>query len=247
MKLENKIAIITGGASGLGKSITELLLKNGTKVAVLDFDKEALEDLEDNENILKIFCDITKDDEIQNALNRIKNRFKIIDILVNNAGILHSEPLINITSKHKRHSIESWKKTIDINLTAAFVMGSYVAEQMVENRIKGIIINISSISAKGNIGQSAYSASKAGLESMTKVWAKELGSFGIRCVAIAPGFIDIKSTHKALSEDKLNNIKKQTPLRMLGDVKDIAEIIKFSLENDFINGKTLRIDGGFSI
>ena len=247
MKLENKVAIITGGANGLGKIITELLLKNGTKVAVLDFDQKALENFKNNENILKIACDVTKDNEIRNAIGDIKKKYKKIDILINNAGTLHSEPLISITSKQKRHSLDNWKKTIDTNLTAPFLMTSYVAEEMINNRVKGVIINISSISAKGNIGQSAYSAAKAGLESMTKVWAKELGSFGIRCIAIAPGFIDTKSTYKAVTNETLTSIKLKMPLKELGNAGDISEAVKFIIENDFMNGKTLHIDGGLII
>ncbi|MFA5455754.1 MAG: SDR family NAD(P)-dependent oxidoreductase [Sulfurimonas sp.] len=247
MKLENRIAIVTGGASGLGKVTVEMLLSNNAKVVVLDINKEALDSLAENENILKIVCDITKEDEIANAVNKTIEKFSKIDILINNAGILYSEPLINIMSKEKRHSIENWQKVIDINLTAPFVLGSYVAEQMVLNRTKGVIINISSISAKGNAGQSAYSAAKAGLESMTKVWAKELGGFGIRSVAIAPGFMDTESTHMAVSEKILEEMKKQTPIKRLGNAAHIASAIKFVIENDHVNGKTLKIDGGLTI
>ena len=244
MKLEKKVAVITGGASGLGKAISELLLQSGTQVAILDINQEALESLENNEKIFKIICDITKENEVINAIDSIKDKFKKIDILINNAGILYSEPLINITSDKKKHSLDSWRKIVDINLTAPFIMGSYVAEQMVTNRTKGVIVNISSISSKGNAGQSAYSAAKAGLESMTTVWAKELGSFGIRCVAVAPGFIDTKSTRDAITDDLLANIMLATPLKKLGKVQDIAAAVKFVIESDYINGKTLHIDGG---
>jgi 3-oxoacyl-[acyl-carrier protein] reductase len=244
MELQNKVAIVTGGASGLGKAITELLLQNGTKVVVLDINQQALDSLENSENILKIVCDITKEEEISKAIEQTKEKFETIDILVNNAGILYSEPLINIMSKEKRHSIEKWQKVIDINLTAPFVLGSYVAEQMILSRTKGVIINISSISARGNAGQSAYSAAKAGLESMTVVWAKELGSFGIRSVAIAPGFMNTESTHDAVTQETLDHVKKETPIKRLGKAQDIAEAVKFAIQNDYMNGKTLQIDGG---
>lgn len=244
MKLENKVAIVTGGASGLGKAIVELLLQSGTRVAVLDINQEALNSLEASENILKIVCDITKEKEVAKAIEKTRVKFQKIDILVNNAGILYSEPLINIMSKEKRHSIEKWQKVIDINLTAPFVLSSYVAEQMVMNRIKGVIVNISSISAKGNAGQSAYSAAKAGLESMTKVWAKELGSFGIRCVAVAPGFMNTESTHGAVTQEILDCVKREIPIKKLGKPEDIADAVKFAIQSDYMNGKTLQIDGG---
>ena len=247
MKLENKVAIVTGGASGLGKAITELLLKNGTKVVVLDINRQALDSLEENEDLLKIVCDITKEEEISKAIEQTKEKFETIDILVNNAGILYSEPLINIMSKEKRHSIEKWQKVIDINLTAPFVLGSYVAEQMIMSRTKGVIINISSISARGNAGQSAYSAAKAGLESMTVAWSKELGSFGIRCVAVAPGFMNTESTHDAVTQETLEHVKKETPIKRLGKAEDIADAVKFAIQSDYMNGKTLQIDGGLTL
>jgi 3-oxoacyl-[acyl-carrier protein] reductase len=247
MELKNKIAIVTGGASGLGKAIVELLLANDVQVVVLDIDKEALYKLEENSNLLKMTCDITEEEEVSDSINKIVEKFKKIDILVNNAGILYSEPLINIMSKDKRHSIEKWQKVIDINLTAPFVLASYVSEQMIMNRTKGVIVNISSISASGNAGQSAYSAAKAGLESMTMVWAKELGSFGIRCAAIAPGFMDTESTHQAVTQDVLDYVKKETPIKRLGKAEDVAGSVKFVIENDYINGKTLEIDGGLVI
>lgn len=247
MELQNKVAIVTGGASGLGKAITEILLQNGTKVVVLDINSVLLDSLEENENLLKIACDITQENEIAKAIKQIKMKFSKIDILVNNAGILYSEPLINILSKEKRHSVAMWQKVIDINLTAPFVLGAYVAEQMIMSRTKGVIINISSISARGNAGQSAYSAAKAGLESMTKVWAKELGGFGIRSVAIAPGFMDTESTHVAVNEKILQEMKNQTPIKRLGKSEHIADTVKFVIENEHISGKTLEIDGGLVI
>lgn len=244
MELSNKVAIVTGGASGLGRSIVEVLLADNAKVVVLDINKQALNNLENSENILKIACDITKEDDISNAIEQTIQKFLKIDILINNAGILYSEPLINIMSKERRHSITAWQRVIDINLTAPFVLGSYVTEQMIMNRTKGVIVNISSISARGNAGQSAYSAAKAGLESMTKVWAKELGGFGIRSVAIAPGFMDTASTHSAITQDILEHVKKETPIKRLGKAEDIAHTVKFAIENDYISGKTIEIDGG---
>ncbi len=247
MKLENKIALVTGGASGLGRTITELLLNSKTKVAVLDKNKKALEDLNDHSNLLKITCDITNEKMVSKAIEKIKSNFSKIDILINNAGLLYNEPLVNMMSVQRRHSLSNWQKIIDVNLTAPFVISTYVAELMVINRVKGIIINISSISAKGNAGQTAYSASKAGLEAMTKVWAKELGIFGIRCISIAPGFMNTNSTHNSVTNEVLNHVKEQTPLKKLGSSENIAQAIKFVIKNDYINAKTLNIDGGLVI
>ena len=247
MNIENSVVIVTGGASGLGKKITENLLKNGAMVAVYDINQKLLDEIANYENVFIVQCDLTKEKEIQQAIEKTLKRFSRIDVLVNNAGVLYSEPLINIMSKDKRHSLINWQKIIDINLTAPFILGSYVAEQMVITRTKGVIINISSISAKGNAGQSAYSAAKAGLESITKVWAKELGVFGIRSIAIAPGFMDTESTHGAVTQDILDHIKKETPIKRLGRAEDISHVVKFIIENNYINGKVLEIDGGLVI
>lgn len=247
MKLENKIALVTGGASGLGRTITELLLNSKTMVAVLDNNKKALDDLNDHSNLLKIMCDITNEKMVSKAIEKIKLNFSKIDILINNAGLLYSEPLINMMSVQKRHSLSNWQKIIDVNLTAPFVVSTYVAELMVIKRVKGIIINISSISARGNAGQTAYSASKAGLEAMTKVWAKELGIFGIRCISIAPGFMNTNSTHNSVTNEVLNHVKEQTPIKKLGSAEDIAQAIIFVIQNEYINAKTLNIDGGLVV
>jgi len=247
MIIKDKVAIVTGGASGIGKSIVDTLLEANVNVAILDYNRDALDRLVNNENMLKIVCDITKESDVEKSIEQVVNYFGKVDILINNAGVLYSEPLINLTSKEKRHSVSSWQKVIDVNLTAPFIVSSYVAERMIMSRTRGIIVNISSISAKGNAGQSAYSAAKAGLESMTQVWAKELGAFGIRSVAIAPGFMDTQSTSVAVNRDILDYVKKETPLNRLGKATDVAHTVKFVIENEYINGKTISVDGGLTI
>ena len=244
MNLDNKVAIVTGGASGLGASITKALIDKNANVVVLDIDQVALDNLQDNERLLKMQCDITQKEKLSSVISLIIERFSKIDILVNNAGILYSEPLINIMAPEKRHSVENWQKVIDLNLTTPFVLTSYVAEQMILKRTKGVIVNISSISAKGNAGQSAYSAAKAGLEALTKVWSKELGAFGIRSVAVAPGFMNTNSTHLALNENVLDELKQRVPLKKLGKPEDIAETVLFAISNEYTNGCVIEIDGG---
>ena len=118
---------------------------------------------------------------------------------------------------------------------------------MVVSRTKGVIVNISSISASGNAGQSAYSAAKAGVNALTKVWAKELGPMGIRVVAVAPGFCDTKSAHNALSESVLTQIVQDVPLRRLGRPEEIAAGVVAVIENGFIHGKVIQIDGGLVV
>lgn len=247
MDIAGKAIVVTGGASGLGKTITEALLEAGASVAVYDCDDKALASLEGRLSLLKINCDVTDYDEVKAALKTTVEQFGRIDVLVNNAGVLHSEPLISIVGESKRHSLESWRRVIDVNLTAPLLVSSFVAEHMVMNRVSGLIVNISSISAKGNSGQTAYSAAKAGLESMTKVWAKELGSSGVRCVAISPGFMDTSSTQAAIGEAMMMEMQKKTPLRRLGSPHEIAKTVKFVIENDYVNGDTISVNGGLSL
>ena len=247
MNITNKVAIVTGGASGLGRGIVRMLMSFGAKVVVFDVSSDALDSLGDGDCHLKINCDVTKYNDVAEAIDTTIERFHEIDILVNNAGILFSAPLINLTAKERRHSIEAWKDIIDVNLTAPFLIGSYVVEQMVIKRTKGIVVNISSISARGNAGQSAYSAAKAGLEALTKVWSKELGRFGIRCVAVSPGYLDTGSTVVAVTQNILDHVKSETPLNRLGHPDDVAQGVIFAIHNEFLNGAVLEINGGLTI
>ena len=189
--------------------------------------------------------DLDQEKDIQSALEEMN---KPIHALVNCAGLIHSQPLINLMDAYNpRQTTEQFVRILNANLTTGFTIGAHVAENMVMNRTEGVIINFSSISARGNAGQSAYSAAKAGLESLTKVWAKELGAFGIRCVAIAPGFIDTPSTHAALSQSSIDHIISNTPLRKMGRTDNIAMAVDYALNNDFVTGTVLEVDGGLHI
>ena len=246
MDVNGIIAIVTGGAKGLGLGIAQKLKELEATVIVIDFDKQSLESL-DNEYI-KYCIDLTNYQSVERSINDIMVQFGKINVLVNNAGKIYNEPLINITKPDQmRHSYESFKSIIDFNLNTVFIISSIVSEKMILKRTKGAIINISSISAYGNAGQTAYSAAKAGVIGLTKTWAKELGVYGIRTNAIAPGFISTQSTEEALSVDIIKHIKKNTPLRKLGNVEDIVKSVLFSIENDFLNGSVIDVNGGINI
>jgi 3-oxoacyl-[acyl-carrier protein] reductase len=171
-----------------------------------------------------------------------------INVCINNAGIIHSEPLINILSRtDKKHSISNWQKVIHVNLDAVFYVTSNVVENMVLRKGKGVIINISSISAQGNAGQSTYSASKAAVEALTKTWSKELGMFKIRCACIAPGFFNTPSTKESLSENMLGKWQKSVPIGRLGELDELLSAVEFIIRNEYFNGKILALDGGLTI
>lgn len=249
MNIKETTILITGGGKGIGNFMAVSFSKIAAKVIVIDNDKLSLDAIDKTLGISSYCCDLTDSDEVAKTISEIYTDCGNVNVLINNAGFIHSEPLFNMLKRNDpKHSIENWKKTIDVNLNAVFYTTVNVVEKMYAKRIKnGVIINISSISAQGNSGQSAYSASKAGVEAMTKTWSKELGMFKIRCVAIAPGFINTESTRNSLSENVLGKWEQAIALKRLGNPEEIVSGVKFIIENDYFNGKILSIDGGLSI
>jgi 3-oxoacyl-[acyl-carrier protein] reductase len=249
MKLSDINILITGGASGLGKTMAMELHGRVANVLVADRNEAALEQLQQEcPGIVCYTADLTDPAAVQEMVAKIFAAYGKLNVLVNNAGIIHSEPLINILSRpDTKHNLENWNKTVDINLNAVFYVTVNVAEQMVKSRSKGVIINISSISSYGNMGQSAYSATKSALNALTVTWARELGMFGIRCAAIAPGFIDTPSTRAALTEAKIKSYENATPIRRMGTTAELLHAVIFIIENDFYNASVLDLNGGLSI
>lgn len=246
MKLDGAVALVTGGAKGLGLAIATYLQEHGVKVVVADLDAEALAALP--EAMEGHVLDVTRPDDAKALVKAVVGRHGRIDVLVNNAGVIYSEPMVNIMNPSgMMHDYDRFRKSITANLDSVFIMTSAVVEQMAMRRTKGVIVNISSISACGNEGQTAYSAAKAGVNAMTVTWSKELGRLGIRCNAVAPGFIDTDSTRNALNESIIKHIQSNTPLRRLGKVVEVAQAVATLIDNDFINGVVLNVDGGLKI
>lgn len=246
MNLKDKKAIVTGGAKGIGNSLVGKLINEGSMVGVFDIDAEGLKTLKkNNQNVYCVECDVTHVKQVEAAVDKFYQEFKKIDILVNNAGILYSAPLLSLTSRGiKKHNVKMWNKVLSTDLSSIFYMTVNVVEKMVLHRTKGVIVNISSVSASGNVGQSAYSAAKAGVNALTATWSKELSLWGIRVVAIAPGYTETESTHHAMNEEVLKDIIKKVPLKRLGKVAEIADGIISVIKNDFFNGKVFELDGG---
>ena len=234
MEIKNKNVLITGGLGCLGNSIVEAVKAKGATPIIFDCVHS------DQENTYQV--DVTDMEAVKKKLEEIER----VDVLVNCAGEIYSEPLLNVLKK-ETHGMDSWKRVINNNLNSCFVMSACTAEKMVASRTKGVIINFSSVSAKGNMGQVAYSAAKAGIESFTRAAAKELGMFKIRVCAIAPGFIETPSTKEALSESMIDFWKKQTPLRKLGNMEDIVTTIEYIIANDYLSGAVINVDGGLAI
>ena len=248
MDLFKAKVLITGGGRGIGNFIAMDLLDKVEKVIVIDNDNHLLSEIEDHARLVKLHCDITDPEMVLKVISEIFSNYNGINVCINNAGIIHSEPLINLLSRvDKKHNILNWQKVINVNLNSVFYVSSNVVENMISKKEKGVIINISSISAQGNIGQSAYAASKAGVEALTKTWSKELGMFKIRCACIAPGFFNTPSTKESLSENMLSKWQKSVPLGRLGELEELSSAVQFIIQNEYYNGKILALDGGLNI
>ena len=242
--LEKKIALITGGSRGIGKSIVEKFASNGCNVAfTYNRSKSSAKIIESNlsKKELKIKgykSDASKYKEAELLVNSVLKDFGKIDILVNNAGITKDNLLM-------RMSEDDFNEVLDINLNSVFNMTKAVLREFLKNR-GGSIINISSVvGLKGNAGQSNYSASKAGIIGFTKSVALELGSRNIRSNVVAPGFIETEMT-KSLSEDTLKSWYNSIPLKRGGKPSDIGNVCVFlgSDMSSYITGQTLVVDGG---
>ena len=248
MQLSESKILVTGAGRGIGHFIAMGLLDKAAKVFIIDRDQQLLESLAIHEKLVCFHCDVTKAEEVEKVIAEIFELHGGINTCINNAGIIHSEPLVNFLSKaEKKHSIENWKKVIDVNLNAVFYISSNVAEKMIAKKEKGVIINISSISAQGNSGQSAYSASKAAVEALTKTWSKELGMFKIRCACIAPGFFDTPSTRDSLSENMISKWQRAVPTGKLGELHELLSAVEFIITNEYFNGKVLSLDAGLNL
>lgn len=249
MELSGKKVIVTGGIRGLGRAMVEKLLECSAAVTVFDLNADGLRELRQAHADVNCFeCDVANYDQVAKATSAYHERFGAADVLVNNAGILYSEPLLKITAEGiKQHEVVTWKRVLAANLSSVFYMTACITARMVTTRTKGVVVNISSVAARGNAGQSAYSAAKAGVNALTAVWAKELGPMGIRVIAVAPGFTETESTKQALSEAVLNETIKRVPLRRLARPEEIANGVIAVIENDFFNGKVFELDGGLVI
>jgi 3-oxoacyl-[acyl-carrier protein] reductase len=243
MRVKDKVVIITGAGSGIGKETGILLAKEGAKVVVADVNEKA--GAETVETIKKaggeaFFArlDVSNREQAKQVVNETIAKYGRLDVLINNAGIIQDALVVKMTE-------EQWDKVIDINLKGPFNCIQAVVEQMISQG-SGVILNISSIVALyGNVGQTNYAATKAGLVGMTKTLAKELGKKGIRVNAVAPGFIYTPMT-ATVPEKILEMMKEKTPLKRLGTPTDIANTLLFlsSDESSFINGAVISVDGG---
>jgi 3-oxoacyl-[acyl-carrier protein] reductase len=244
--VNGKVAVVTGGAQGIGEAISMTLAKEGAAIAVIDVNLEKAQATVENIKKLGVDAEAFKADVSNNAdvaavVDKIVDRFKKIDILVNNAGVTRDNLLI-------RMSEQEWDLVIAINLKGTFNFTQKVGRVMMKQRT-GAIVNISSvIGLMGNAGQTNYSASKAGVIGITKSVAKELAGRNVRVNAVCPGYIQTAMTDKLTDEVKAKMLE-FIPTKTMGTPQDVANVVLFLASDlsNYVTGETIRIDGGMAM
>jgi len=247
MELKNCAAIITGGASGMGAATARLLASCGTKVTVLDVNEEAATKLAKEINGQAMQCDVTQAESVSAAIKKAAIHHGPARICINCAGIVHSRRMVN---QQGIMPLDEFRKVIEINLIGTFNVMSHASASMIplstigESQERGVIINTASIAAfEGQIGQTAYSASKGGIISLTLPTARELAQFGIRVMTIAPGLVDTPMFAK-LSSEARNSLSASVPFpKRLAHPKEYAMLALHIIENVMLNGEVIRLDG----
>ena len=253
MVLDDKVVVITGGAQGLGLATAIRLAPKKAHIALIDMNRHQLAEAKDviesaGTAASTWVCDVSNEEAVDEVFTEIAKENGRLDAVVNNAGITRDALLLKVEdgAVEKRMTLNDWQQVVNVNLTGTFLCGRAAATEMVKANNGGCIINISSVSRHGNMGQTNYTATKAGVAAMTVTWAKELARQGIRCVAIAPGYIGTEMVLN-MKPEALEKIMAGIPARRLGLPKEIAQTIEFILENDYINGRVIEIDGGLRV
>lgn len=253
MNLEKKVIAITGGGQGLGRSMALVLAAKGAVLALIDLNQEKLDETVElckaaGGDAKSYLANVANEEQVVTTFQQIIDDFARLDGLINNAGILRDGLLIKAKNGEivKKMTLTEWQAVIDVNLTGVFLCGREAAEQMIKTKSHGIIINISSIARVGNMGQTNYSAAKAGVAAMATTWSKELSRYGIRTAAIAPGFIatDMVASMKPEALEKMESL---IPTGRMGSPEEIGHTCCYIFENDYINGRVIEMDGGLRL
>lgn len=252
MDIKDKVIVVTGAGRGLGKAFALDLADRGARLALADLDQENLENVKSvceakGVEARTYLVNVASEEQVVQFFSDVVADFGTVDALLNNAGITRDGLLVRKKDGDiRKMSLENWQQVIDVNLTGSFLCGREFFAKLLEQEKPGVCINISSLSRSGNMGQSNYTATKAGVAEMTVTWAKELSRYGIRVGAIAPGYINTEMV-AAIREDVKQKIIDQVPLKRLGDPSEISHTAIYILENDYFTGRVIECDGGLRI
>jgi 3-oxoacyl-[acyl-carrier protein] reductase len=253
MELKNKTIVITGAARGLGAAMAGRLATHECNLALVDLEAGSLDAAADRctaagATVKTYGANVSQESDVIGFFDQVVADFGGLDGLVNNAGITRDGLLVKFKDGElvSKMSLDDWRMVLDVNLTGVFLCGREAAQRMIALGSKGVIINISSISRAGNMGQTNYSASKAGVEAMAVTWAKELARYGIRAASVAPGFINTEmvASMKEAAREKLTS---GIPLKRMGEPDEIARTVEFIFENDYVSGRCFDVDGALRL
>lgn len=253
MNLQDKTIVITGAARGLGAAMAARLARSGCRLALVDLEANAAEECRaaceaTGAEARAYGANVADEDQVRGLFDAIVNDFGGVDGLINNAGITKDALMLKYRDGEfvSEMSLDQWQSVIDVNLTGVFLCGREAARRMIDGNSKGCIINISSISRAGNMGQSNYSATKAGVEALAVVWAKEFARYGIRAASIAPGFINTEMV-AGMKPEAREKLTAGIPLKRMGEPDEIAHAVEFILTNDYFSGRCLEMDGALRL
>jgi len=249
MNVKDARILVTGGANGLGRRFARDLCGMGARVGVCDLDVHGLEVLREEmaaggTALWTRKVDVSAEHEVEEMFAVFVAQFGGIDCTVNNAGITRDGLLIkNRDGNLERFTLDNWQMVLDVNLTGVFLCGREAAYHMASQGTGGVIVSMSSVNRAGAVGQTNYSAAKAGVAAMTEVWARELARYRIRAVALAPGYVMGEMT-RAVPDKIRQRIIERTPLGRLAYEEEISHALRFVIENDFVTGRVIEVDGG---
>ncbi len=253
MDIKGKVIVVTGAAQGLGQKMAEVLSAEGANLGLVDVDQAALTETvnlcsKQGVKVKGYGADVADEQAVVALFNDIDRDFGGIDGLINNAGIAKDSLLVKVHEGKVvgKMSVDDFKKVIAIDLGGVFLCAREAAQHMIDGGRHGVIVNISSISREGNVGQTNYSAAKAGVSAMTVTWSKELAHHHIRVAGIAPGYCDTRMM-ATVPPKILERIISTIPVERLAEPADVADAALFILRNDYFDGRVLEMDGGLRI
>ncbi len=255
MQIAGSKALVTGGASGMGRHFVLSLAAAGADVAFCDVNRDGIREVETEAadlagKVTGIEANVANEESVIALIEGAYEAMGGLDVLINNAGIFRDGLLVKKdreTGEIKKMSLRKWQSVIDVDLTGPFLCTREFAAKVIESGTKpAVVVNISSIARYGNVGQSNYSAAKAGLVADTRLWGKELARYGIRTGAIAPGFVDTPIL-QGMPPEVLQAMLKPVPLRRVGNPGEIWQAVKFIIECDYFTGRCIDVDGGLTL